>query len=582
MKNKIKRIGGILSAALLAVNINIFAEESSVRFYETISEEYGYGLIVEGYTLSRKADKNINIIILNPNNTLGGEPAAEGDFVLQYQDDTMTGADGYFKFEFPIFLDDINDTGDYICYLGGDDYDRAVKLEEAVFFASTQAKKAAIENIVKSTDLLKTLEGTDQEDGAAKLLGIQNDIYHAVSKADYAKLIGIRQTEDADYLDQDDIIASVLKLKKLLLIEVYNEGLTKFIANDQNQFINTDLIDFSTADAGGGNAYGTIFEKIIAEDAKKEFIDSLCKKNVTSEEALKALFVGNAMVYGIQRAKTEGVGHISEILTEANAKSAGINISSYLALGGNDRNSAASELMKKTIPDAQSLERELRTIVENINQQKSTSGGNKTGGTSGTKQTGIVSIPQEEFSQPVTSIEKSGFEDMEGYEWALEAVNYLCEKGVVHGVSAERFEPDGLLTREQAAKLIALGFGCQQSRTEPVFDDVLENQWYTEYVMALYQSGISSGMTERRFGVGESMTRQDFAAIIYRALGNTAQIEPGEEFADQDNISDYAVDAVNYLSGTGLINGFEDGTFRPKAQITRAQAAKIIYDAIRG
>ena len=78
------------------------------------------------------------------------------------------------------------------------------------------------------------------------------------------------------------------------------------------------------------------------------------------------------------------------------------------------------------------------------------------------------------------------------------------------------------------------------------------------------------------------MSRQDMAVVIYRTAEKLGLKISGEaeSFADSSDISDYAKDAVKALTAKGIINGMGDGTFAPKATVTRAQAAKVIYGLI--
>ena len=80
-----------------------------------------------------------------------------------------------------------------------------------------------------------------------------------------------------------------------------------------------------------------------------------------------------------------------------------------------------------------------------------------------------------------------------------------------------------------------------------------------------------------------SVTREDLAVILYRAtLKKDKKYEARKtDFTDKAEIADYAKEAVEFMAGAGIINGFEDGSFNPKAPATRAQAAVLIYNALR-
>jgi hypothetical protein len=116
------------------------------------------------------------------------------------------------------------------------------------------------------------------------------------------------------------------------------------------------------------------------------------------------------------------------------------------------------------------------------------------------------------------------------------------------------------------------------------FVDVATNEWYYPYIATAKKIGLAKGISENEFGVGIKISRQDMATMLYRAvqlqnieLNNAEQIE----FIDDDSIADYAKEAVNIMQKSQIINGFEDGSFRPNDIASKAQAAKIIYTLLQ-
>ena len=99
------------------------------------------------------------------------------------------------------------------------------------------------------------------------------------------------------------------------------------------------------------------------------------------------------------------------------------------------------------------------------------------------------------------------------------------------------------------------------------------------YVSRAVEMGVISGISDTSFGTGLCITREDMAAIIYRAM-ERAGIEmsaEGKSFADESDISEYAKQPVSILSGSGIISGMGNNEFQPKANAKRAEAAVIIY-----
>lgn len=176
------------------------------------------------------------------------------------------------------------------------------------------------------------------------------------------------------------------------------------------------------------------------------------------------------------------------------------------------------------------------------------------------------------------------FEDLEGFEWAEESINALLKKGVVSKADDKKFRPNDNITREEFVKLIItlLDVKASSGSSEIAdFSDLPKSHWAYECVMTAVENGIISGMGDGRFGTGESITREQMAAIAERVLmlyGKTAQTADMENFSDYNEISDYAKSSVMTMKYFNIINGIGDNMFAPKNNATRAQAAKIIYE----
>ena len=114
---------------------------------------------------------------------------------------------------------------------------------------------------------------------------------------------------------------------------------------------------------------------------------------------------------------------------------------------------------------------------------------------------------------------------------------------------------------------------------EPVtfnFKDVKAGSYYEDAVYALANAGIMTGYNDTVFGVGAAITRQEFATILYRALGDDADYGLAD-YTDADEIAKYAVKAVAWAQEMGYITGYADGSFGPTDTVTRQQVATILY-----
>ena len=196
-------------------------------------------------------------------------------------------------------------------------------------------------------------------------------------------------------------------------------------------------------------------------------------------------------------------------------------------------------------------------------------GNNKTPGTS-------MGIPN---NTPPSDNKKDVFDDLSSAEWARESILVLYEKGIVSGTGERKFEPSGNVTREQFAKMIVSACGKFDSNAQSAFSDTDKNAWYAPYVASAANAGIVFGIDESNFGIGQNITREDMAVMIYRASQMSAE-QTDEFFADDVELSDYAKEAVYTLKAKKVMNGKGDNRFEPKAYATRAEAAKMIYSLI--
>lgn len=163
--------------------------------------------------------------------------------------------------------------------------------------------------------------------------------------------------------------------------------------------------------------------------------------------------------------------------------------------------------------------------------------------------------------------------------WAADSIMYLYDRGIISGYDDGTVKPTKTLTREEFVKMVVDAFVPDGDVSASSFDDVNDNAWYASYVKRGVSKGLISGVGDGKFGVGMTVTRQDMAVILYRLLSNTNSISE-KTFTDDFAIADYAKEAVSKMAGIRLINGFENGTFNPNVEATRAMAAKVICDML--
>jgi hypothetical protein len=117
-------------------------------------------------------------------------------------------------------------------------------------------------------------------------------------------------------------------------------------------------------------------------------------------------------------------------------------------------------------------------------------------------------------------------------------------------------------------------------KTGEQFSDVPANAWFAPYVKEAVEKDIVQGLGDGTFGPYKNITREDFAVMTGRMLGIKVDENATVPFKDASSVSGYAKGYVAYFAEEGIIGGYEDSTFKPKNNITREEAAKILAVAL--
>lgn len=160
--------------------------------------------------------------------------------------------------------------------------------------------------------------------------------------------------------------------------------------------------------------------------------------------------------------------------------------------------------------------------------------------------------------------------------------------GIILGDAAGNFNPTENVTRGEAAifvtRTMEAATGEELVVGENPFDDVSEDGAAGPSILKLVEAGVVNGKTDTMFAPGDSITRGEIAAILFRALTELglAPVVPEEsQFSDVDGIFADAINALSNFDGTPqVVNGFDDGTFRPGLNVTRAQLAVFTAESI--
>ena len=542
-----KKLTAICLLAALCVPTAVFGEAVQVGDGQTVS--------VSGKTDEKNAPIAIEVY-------LGDKTAADLEGltkdkytdILVCHDQSVTDADGNYSFMF-----DINGkSGEYTVFLATDKTD--LPKENLIFVSLEDYKKIAA--TIKTDDISKLKEYIENE---TYTIGLTKE---DIAEIDTGKLAAVlHETIKTSTFDENKRSELLAVVHKALFVEKLNEGkITDIFAES------SDLTGLS-----GGALKDWYTKEYVTENLKKDVNQRISGKSIASYVAYEELLTDSFILSTVRY--PNGSGNIEDIMT-AFAERIGINISSAKA-------GTWTKLAGKSCADLPALEKAYKAALS----AGTTTGGDGVGGGkstgSGNTNNGINNII---FGVPIAK-DKSGealpsasFSDIDGVEWAKDAILYLADNGILSGVGDGIFEPNRNLKREEFAKIVISAFAYNADEAKISFTDIPSDAWYAPFIRQAFGEGIVKGISDDLFGVGLPITRQDLCTMAYNAAlkaGKIIEIEtPQELFADDDEISDYAKKAVYALRAAGVVSGLTDDEFAPKENATRAQAAKIIYSIL--
>ncbi|MFC5467399.1 pullulanase [Cohnella suwonensis] len=195
-----------------------------------------------------------------------------------------------------------------------------------------------------------------------------------------------------------------------------------------------------------------------------------------------------------------------------------------------------------------------------------------------------VSAEVSHFSKYAVLEYEKTFSDVRSGHWAEAVIKALTAKHILNGVNESSFMPQQRINRAEFAAMLVRALGvAADGKTK--FDDVDAGKWYAAYVATAAELGIVNGRNGNRFGPNDTMTRQEMAAMIVRALevknGKASATGAPAPFEDRGRIGAWALPYVDVAYELGLLKGQGAGMFAPQGVLTRAEAAMAIYSLIK-
>ncbi|QKS72696.1 S-layer homology domain-containing protein [Paenalkalicoccus suaedae] len=170
---------------------------------------------------------------------------------------------------------------------------------------------------------------------------------------------------------------------------------------------------------------------------------------------------------------------------------------------------------------------------------------------------------------------KGEYHDVKPGHWAHQAIHTFTMKGIVKGDEQSRFLPSKGMTRGEVAEMIAAAKGLKTSNTN-AFKDVVAGRDNVSAIAAVNEAGIMSGVGNGLFHPNRVVTRAELAATLSKAFGIHDRAAFTVTFTDVD-ASNWAYSSIRAMAGNKFIGGYEDNTFRPGNDVTKAEAASMLF-----
>lgn len=213
------------------------------------------------------------------------------------------------------------------------------------------------------------------------------------------------------------------------------------------------------------------------------------------------------------------------------------------------------------------------TVTATLNYSGYSGEGGSSGGTAS-------QITIEDSETPLTGARTPRFEDVLSDHWAFTFVEYLAELGFINGKTKTLYYPGDSITRAEFVTILARMSGESITGGATPFTDVDSAAYYANPVAWAYANGIVNGTSDTTFTPDAKISRQDIAAMIARYVDNRGfsfgKVNAAADFKDSADIADYAAEAVSSMQQANILNGYENGSFLPRGNTTRAEAAKML------
>ncbi len=537
----------VSSTFVLVFVPGVFADSSALNVSVDYSDHSVHILGSSGV-----AYRYVSLQVVNPGMTF--EDFQTKDDVINWSAQGKTATDGSFEFSYHI----TGETGLYTVIAGVDGEDEKYQTTFN-YFAPTEVDNT----------LSEIIGYTENKDAGGIKSVIEN-------KADMLQIDVTDYSALPEY--NKDLICKGIAEEKIVTMNDFKE---LFEAGVEVQKINliTDSDDYyEKVKEFLGKKYDSAYTvmKSLSKSESDAVISAMMQTDYKTKTGLADDLTGKALLTKIKKIKLWG--EMEKFLKDTKDLT-GIDFSDYDEL--TDKSAAIKKMLDISYESLGQIKKEFDSAVEYAKNEKQGSSSSGGSGSSGGKQSSKYTayIPSSGNSEE-TGGSAIVFVDLNEAAWAEECVSALYAKKIISGDGRGFFRPNDNITRAEFLKMLVMRYNLVVSGKEKKqFDDISETDWYFGYVRAALDNGIVNGISETEFNPDGLISRQDMAAMIYRAEKFSGHSFEAADIAfnDMNDVSDYAKEAVASLYKAGIVNGYNN-RFEPLGTATRAQAAQIVYN----
>ena len=199
--------------------------------------------------------------------------------------------------------------------------------------------------------------------------------------------------------------------------------------------------------------------------------------------------------------------------------------------------------------------------------------------------------PADWKTNPASTVTITNFADVKSGKWYYDSVYEMARQGIVSGSNAWTFSPEGNVTREAFAQMLASASGADlnEYKGKSSFSDVAATKWSAPAIEWAKQAGVISGTGKGKFAPTASITRQEVCVMLYQYQKNVMNMPVQDvvsvgTYSDSNRVASWAKEAVDVMLREGVMSGVSNKgttTISPNSTASRAQACTLIASLLR-